>query len=125
MQLLKRHKSRASLSRNITEMCAKQKCSAIKCCERKSSLVIEVNKTERQPVIIFPNIPSRDAEFKCMTPRQNKQFSARSHANTLQEKHSGLMAFCVSFGVDKRNSATASGVLATLHCAGLFCRGVK
>lgn len=59
MQLNKQHLSRASLSGNVTAMCAKP-CLGIKCCERKSSLVIEVNKTEWLLVIIFPHVPSRE-----------------------------------------------------------------
>lgn len=37
-------------------------CLAIKCCECKSSLVTEVNKTERQPVIVFSQYSQQRAQ---------------------------------------------------------------
>lgn len=59
----------------------------------------------------FPVYPVESTGLKCKTPRQNRRSVLDSQCrHTLQDKHGGLMAFCFSFGVDEKDSATVSGV---------------
>lgn len=88
-----------------SRVCQTACCRGIKCCECKSSLVTEVNKNRMAPCDI-----SESTEFKC---RLQGRVDVQCNTCTLAhgpEQHCGLMAFCVSFGVDKKDSATVFGL---------------
>ena len=87
----------------------------IKCCERKSSLVIEVSKNRMATRDTFSQIyPVERTEFKCRLQGRIDVHCCTCMQIHTRGNHSGVMAFCVSFGIDKRDFAIVFGLCSSI-----------